>query len=588
MVKRLIPLILLMVCTPLWAATISVKTDRDPVALNESFRVIFTVEGSQDEEPDFGPLNKDLQLLGTGQSSQLSMVNGKVSSSKTYTLTVAPLRQGKITIPSISFGRDKSPPISITVVAAGSNRSQSAPAAPAANKNLMFITSEIDTAAPYVQQQIILKVSVFHRTQWAEASLSEPNFEGVEMRIQPLGKATTYDATIKGKAYQVTELRYALFPQQSGELSIAPFRVTARFPAGVKKQRTPYGGSGGDPFFDNFFSRQTYEKKTAVSKPIQLRVKPIPESFTGKHWLPAKDIQLQETWSSDVSQLKVGEPVTRTVAIIGDGVGTGQLPDISMSETNRLKNYPDQPVTDEQSSSKGLLSTRTQKFAVIPSQPGKHTIPAIEVPWWNTSLDKMQVAQIPAGHLTASGVALTPATPVDTPPAVVSGPEDETSMDNPLVDTMPVGEAGINKLLLAIIGVLTTLWLITLYALIRNKRSPATSHKTKSGDNKANQKAALKQLQIACQKNQSTAVRGALIQWAKTRWPQDPPNNLEDIAMRLPTEAARQLNRLSTSLYGQDKDDWDAQAIWQVIKSLPTTSNSPSDTNDDSLEPLYR
>jgi hypothetical protein len=141
-------------------------------------------------------------------------------------------------------------------------------------------------------------------------------------------------------------------------------------------------------------------------------------------------------------------------------------------------------------------------------------------------------------------------------------------MDDPLVDTMPVGGAGINKLLLAIIGVLTTLWLVTLYALIRNKRSPATSHKTKSGGNKASQKAALKQLQIACQKKQPTAVRDTLTQWAKTRWPQDPPNNLEDIAMRL--------------------DDWDAQAIWQVIKGLPATLHNTSDRNDDSLEPLYR
>jgi len=587
MVRRLIPLILLMLCAPLWAATISVKTDRNPVALNESFRIIFTAEGSLDGEPDFGPLNKDLQLLGTGQSSQFSMVNGKVSSSKTYTLTVAPLRQGKITIPSINFGRDKSPPANVTIVAAGSRRSQSAPTAPAANKSLMFITSEIDTNAPYVQQQIILKVRVFHRTQWADASLSDPGFEGVGMRIQPLGKATTYDTTINGNKYQVAELVYVLFPQESGQLNIAPFHVTAKFPASVQK-RSPYGGSGNDPFFDQFFSRQTYEKKTAVSKPIRLQVKPIPESFTGKHWLPAKDIQLQETWSGDVSQLKVGEPVTRTLAIIGDGVGTGQLPDITMSETDQLKNYPDQPVTDEQPSSKGLLSTRTQKFAVIPSQPGKHTIPAIEIPWWNTTLDKMQVAKIAAGHLTASGAAPMAATPVDTPPATMNKPEEESSADSPLVDTVLTNNSSTNTLLLGIIIVLIILWLITLYVLLQSKRSSAAAKKVKPVNDKARQKAALKQLQTACQKNQPAAVRDALTQWAKTRWPQDPPNNLDDIAMRLPVEASRHINHLSTSLYGQGKDDWDAHAIWQAIKGFPATSDNTSNTNDDALEPLYR
>jgi len=582
------PLILLLACAPLWAATISVKTDRNPVALNESFRIIFTAEGSLDGEPDFGPLNKDLQLLGTGQSSSFSMVNGKVSRSKTYTLTVAPLRQGKIIIPSISFGRDKSPQINVTIVAAGSQPPRSGPAAPSAKKDLMFVTSEVDTNAPYVQQQIILKVRVFRRKQWADANLSNPAFDGVEMRVQPVGDATTYETTIKGKAYQVTELHYALFPQQSGELNIAPFTVTAKFPAGVKKQRSPFGGFSNDPFFDDFFSRQTYATKTATSKPIQLQVKSIPKSFTGKHWLPAKDLQLQETWSADVSQLKVGEPVTRTLAVIGDGVGTGQIPDITMKETDQLKNYPDQPVTDEQLSSKGLLSTRTHKFAVIPSQPGKHTIPMIEIPWWNTRLDKMQIARIPAGTITVSGTAPAVTTPVDKPPVTAEISEETLTLDQPLIDKMPVGETSINSILLVIIVVLTILWLITLYVLILSRHSPATRQETKPIDVRANQKAALKQLQTACNSKQPTTVRDALIQWAKTRWPQDPPNNLEDIAIRLPMDAARDINRLSTSLYGQDKDDWDAQAIWRAIKSLPASLDTAKEKHEESLEPLYR
>ena len=62
----------------------------DQKITESSGRIIFKAEGSLDGEPDFAPLNQDFELLGTGQSSQFSMINGNVTSSKTFTLTVSP------------------------------------------------------------------------------------------------------------------------------------------------------------------------------------------------------------------------------------------------------------------------------------------------------------------------------------------------------------------------------------------------------------------------------------------------------------------------------------------------------------------
>jgi len=593
MVRRfntlLVTLLLLMVYAPSWAANISVKTDRDPVAINENFRIIFTAEGSLDGEPDFSPLNKDFQLLGTGQSSQFSMTNGNIRSSKTYTLTVAPMSQGKIKIPPISFGKDKSPEIIVTVVATGSARPQAGPSAPPASKELMFITAEVDSQSPYVQQQILLTLRIYRIKQWKDASLSDPHFEGVETRVQQLGKDRGYETHVKDKSYLVTERTYALFPQQSGDLTITPFRVTARFPGEAKKQRSSGSLFSNDPFFDNFFSRQTYEKRTTQSNPISLKIKSIPAGFTGKHWLPAKDLQLQETWSGDIGQLKVGEPVTRTLAVIGDGVGVGQIPEITMTETAQLKNYPDQPVADEQPTNKGLLSTYTQKFAVIPSQPGKHTIPAIEIPWWNTVTDKMQVARLEIAELAASGDAV-PVPEQDSVPATPIEPADKAPEEETRAESMTMPTDRTNTILLAAVIIFALLWLITLLILFKKKSAATTVKPTANpvDQQKTSRKAALQQLHSACDSQQATAIRDALIQWAKSAWPQDPPHNLDNIAIRLPAEAADQVTRLSVSLYGKDKDNWDAEAIWLAIKNLPSEADSNSKTDDDKLEPLYR
>jgi hypothetical protein len=590
-VKKFSVLLLFLVVTSASAATISVKVDRDPVAMNETFRIIFTAEGSLDDEPDFSPLNQDFELLGTGQSSQFSMINGKVSSSKTYTLNVAPLRQGKLTIPSISFGRDRSQPTDITVTAASKKSSRPTPPAPAASPDLMFMTLETDSLQPYVQQQVILKLRVYRHKQWAEANLSDPVLEGVEASIQQLGKEVAYDSTVNGKNYQVTELRYLVFPQQSGTLVIDPFRVTARFPAGVKKQQSPFRGFSSDPFFDDFFSRRTYVTQSASSKPLTLTIKPIPAAFTGKLWLPAKDIQLQQTWSGDISRLETGEPVTRTIAIIGDGVASSQLPEITSPESDELKVYPDQPVVNEQITEAGLLTTHTLKFAMIPTRPGRHKVPAIEVPWWDINTDSMRIAKLDATSLQATGTiqAPQPNQATGVPPAAmptVTTDDSEAAADK---TEPPPGESMMVQLLLAAVIALALLWMATMFYLIKTRnRASAVTEPEPESEHKPDRKRSLKELADACRQDNPGMVRDALIEWAKNQWPGDPPNSLEDIAGRMPGESGAPVMQLSASLYSPDAARWDGSAIYEAVSKLTTDKSSSNPAKDDVLQPLYR
>lgn len=593
MVRKLVLLVLLLITLPAWAATISVQVDRDVVAVNETFRIIFKAEGSLDGEPDFAPLNQDFELLGTGQSSQFSMINGNVTSSKTFTLTVSPLRQGKLTIPPISFGRDQSPAKSVTVTSPGQRQGRAVPKAPAAEANLMFLTLEADTLEPYVQQQVILKLRVYRRKQWKDASLTDPELAGVEASIQQLGKTVTYDTTFKGVPYQVSELRFALFPQQSGELTIQPFRVTARFAAGVKKQRPPFGSFSNDPFFDNFFSRQSYEPRSASSKPVKLMVKPIPAAFTGKHWLAARDIQLQETWTGDTSQVTAGEPITRTIAVIGDGVSDSQLPDIQLADSPQYRNYPDQPVSNEQITDGGLLSTRTYRFAIIPTQAGEIQLPAIEIPWWDTRADKQRIARLEVANLSATGSTAATASQTTAPRAAnPEGKNDQAAeAARPATSSTTTGDSpGTVRLLLIALVALTGLWLITLLALVKKRAQPLRAEP--AGKDSANPRAASKKararLKKACDQKQAAQVRDALINWAKVYWPDDPATSLETIAARLPADSRQPLLQLSSELYSNKKTQWNAAAIYQIISQLPPSSAGEKTQTADTLEPLYR
>ena len=85
-------------------AAISVSPDRPQVMLNESFQLVFEADGPVDGDPDFTPLEDKFQIISTGQSSNFSMLNGQVSRTQQWTLTLLPKEAGTIEVPPINFG----------------------------------------------------------------------------------------------------------------------------------------------------------------------------------------------------------------------------------------------------------------------------------------------------------------------------------------------------------------------------------------------------------------------------------------------------------------------------------------------------
>ncbi len=556
MVRWFILFGLLLAVFSAYPATIRVTTDRNPVSLGETFKLIFEVEGKQDGEPDFSPLNKNFQLLGTGQSSAFNMINGKTSQTRVYTLTLMPLKHGKIAVPAIRFGKDKSKPVTVKVQPAGGQAQQ-------ANKDQsFFMTAEPDVTNPYVQQQIIVKVKIYRTIHWTKADLAPVQSEGVEIISRQIGKDRTYKEKYKGKNYTVTELRFALFPQESGDLTLLPLRLTARVAA-------------------NRAARKGYKTRVIHSEPVNLTVRPIPPSFTGKHWVVARDIRLQEAWSSELAKLKAGEPVTRTLAIIGDGVGVGQLPDIEIEDMTGIKIYPEQPENQEQAGKKGFLSTRTLKFALIPSDGGMHKLPSIEVPWWNSTTDKMEIAAIPSVSLNVIGTAAAALPPTGSlievePDAVQILPEQPVSAPW----HMP-GDARYWSLFLLL------LWLVTLSAWWRTRRlllketpqTPIAPEKPAK---------ALRNLRKACQTDKPEDIQIALLDWGRAIWPDHPPHSLEAIAQRVSSPLSDEIESLSRHLYSGHATDWDGHIIEKEASQFEVMANSSPQEAPASLEPLYR
>jgi hypothetical protein len=533
-----------------FAQTPKVYTDRNPVKLDESFHLIFKSTGSSADSPDFSPLQKDFEILSQNQSTQIQIINGQQSSTKQWTLTVMAKRTGNLTIPAISFGQEQTAPATISVQEPDKTTEKT--------QESLFLEVEATPTTPYVQSQVLYTVRLFYALNLQSASLSEPSFSGGEVLVKKLGKDRSYQTQRDGKPFSVIERKYALFPQQSGAISIEPLN----FQAQVIENRTPSSR------FDNFFNQPSTHIKRLRSKAIKLDVKPIPSTFKGKDWLPANELTLKDSFSDHLPEFKVGEPVTRTLTLSADGLTVAQLPEFMKfrKNTEKLKQYTDQPKLDKQMTYQGLKSVREEKIAIIPSKAGEYTLPAIEIPWWNTQTNEMAIIKVPARSIKVAATTAQQQAPVKQTPAPT--PQDNTY----------------NNYYERLNFIFAFGWIVTLIAWWWTMRDKPF-YQEKEGDKKT----ALKKLKKACHNHNAQEAKEALLAWAKAHWQTGAPHSLGEISRHCAEPLQAEIQGLNQVLYGNPGGNWQGSHLWKAFKAhQPEKVRKKQNIVDgDGLAPLY-
>lgn len=536
-----------------FAADITVSLDRNPVNLDESFQIMFTATESPDDDPDFTPLEQDFSILNQSNSSSSSWVNGKSSKTVLWTVNVMAKHLGSLVIPAIKFGKDASNSSTVLVADNATKKTVN-------TDEDLYIEVEVTPENPFIQSQVFYTLRLYTKVDISQARLNEPDL--ADAVIERLGEDSNYNTQVNGLNYSVTERKYALFPQKSGQLTIKPLILTAEVLTNSR------------PSFNGFFNSQMSKTKRVESKAITLNVKPVPTTFTGKHWLSAEQLVLKQEWSGDIQQMKVGEPLTRTLSLIAKGTTVGQLPELNTTETNdRLKAYPDQPVLQEQKKVDGLLAFREEKIALIPSKSGSYTLPAIEIPWFNTKSQKMELAKIP--ETTLSTVAVASQSEVINPIITPEAPKNtETSL---VIESPKKTNIWLWVSLLLAVG-----WLITVIVFLTKRK--VTEPVIEINDSDIKLKDCIKNLKNACRANDAAATKNALLEWGRQKFN---VANLCAIAEYSDARLRDEILDLNQTLYGKGVGQWQGKKLFQAF-----TENKAREkiavTEDNSLEPLYR
>ena len=380
------------------AGQVTASIDRHNVQLGETVTLNLRIDGAIGgiAMPDLHPLNKDFEILGTSQSSNMSVINGNASSTLTIGIALRPRHMGQLQIPALSVAGDQSQPLQMQVTA-------SDPTAAAATHKNIFMEAQIEPKTAFVGQQLSYVVRLYYAINLSGGALDTPQVDGADVRR--VGKDLSYETERSGRNYRVLERRYALIPQRAGQLDVAPLG----FQGNAVEQ--------GD--WNSFFGGDS--PVTASAPAVKVDVRPMPSNWGKSAWLPARNLTLgMDGWPQGTQQARVGQPLNLTMTLQATGLPFETLPELSLPPIDGATAYPDKPVTGTKEDGQWLVGRRQQSFAIVPDRAGMLTIPATTIKWWNVLSDKMEVAQIPARSinvLPGSGTATTPAAPSSSAPA---------------------------------------------------------------------------------------------------------------------------------------------------------------------------
>ena len=362
------------------------------ISINENVNFQVTVEGSQNAStPTFEKLQGFNILQGPATSTQMSFVNGRQSKSITFSYILRPKSVGTQTIGpvAVKVGSQKyrTKPILVEVVK-GNKKNDSSNITGTVPKDNFFLNLQTDKTKAYVNGQIALALTLYYKdTDITDVTQPDFNLKGFfvyDDGSRPAQQRVMIDDVI----YQSVRFQKLLVPLKSGKQTIGPFyvNVTIRVPVNRKRRNSFDDNFFGGSIFGNFFGNYKTKVVTVKSNPITFNIEKIPEAGKPENYNGAVgEFSLKASVSP--SNIQVGEPVTLTVELSGQG-NIDNASVILPTNTTDFRIYEPETTRDTRVSDGQLVGKRTYKQAMVPTSINANTIPAIQFSYFNVDSGK--------------------------------------------------------------------------------------------------------------------------------------------------------------------------------------------------------
>lgn len=419
--KRIIILFLGLISMVQAGITVELAVNRDELVQGEQVQVNLTVTAEGVGLGDFTPEitgMENFQMIGQSQSTNLSIINGKQSLSKSLIYLLFPQAAGEFKLgpASITLSGETYQSNTLSIRVLKSNQTQSSstsssPSSPSSSNSVstkqnedIYLQTEPEKRESYVYEPIKIKYKLFTRLpveNYTIGTLPKATNFWVE-EINPGQKIKQYYQMVNNKKYLVAEIREVMiYPTASGQQSISPFVIACN--VRVRSR---------DPFFDDFFSSSffgTTQKVDLNSGVLSINVNPLPENGKPAFFSDGNvgsNFQIQAL--TDKQEVSTNEAITFRLQITGEG-NMKMLKDPEIKFPESFNTYQSNTSTtggEGQTTGKKVL-----EYAVIPTRKGVFEIPPIQFAFfdWKTHKYKtiatlLMTIRVTQGKTVASGV----------------------------------------------------------------------------------------------------------------------------------------------------------------------------------------
>lgn len=544
MVMRLFCCLLLLCAIPSFAATkLQASVDKNPVLAGEFFMLNISVDDNvKGEQPDTSVLLKDFVVGPTSLSTRTNIINGSINKQTTWSVKLMTRTEGQYTIPSFTVSGLSSQPIDLTVTKRAAN---------ADNNNDIFVKTSLSSNSLYVQEAGVYTLKLYLAKELLDGSLSTPSME--DAQLTQLGKQTESYELVDGKRYLVITREYLIQPQKSG-----PYTIAA-------------------PVFQGRV-QQNYRQLevSAIGEDQQIEIKPIPSDYKGA-WLPSELVNLGEEWQPSDDTIEVGTPITRTITLTALGVTKEQLPDIEMPTINGIRSYPDQKENNNAVRNGRVVSQQTASYALLPQTPGTYTLPEIKLPWFNTKINRISFATLPARTITVTPSSTVVNTPVNTEQSIENTPVDETKADANTSAQMQTARSYTPLWLIAVAVLGYILWIGTAIYYWFTRSNINTIEKVKPLPTPRSQPSLKKLLNIQ-KAGDVKAFYNELNNYAVQITKQD-TGAIDELCRRINnSQLSTEVIHLQAQLYGNKATNSDLGAIIKILESEQAQASNSQQT----------
>ncbi len=552
-IKYLI-IILLLIQSNTILAKLSSVVNKTSINNSEQLKLIIQSDNKNiNQNIDITELNKDFNVVNTVSRQSITYINGVENVNISLELLLEPKRLGLLTIPAFSIGKEKTKPIKIKVTDITNTNLTDQP---------IFITSEVNKTNPRTQEQVIYTINFYSKFNIVNMNIP---FSAVvdNAIIKQLGSEKSFRrVSYKGKKLWLKRFTYAIYPQQSGTITINKFITRATLSTNGKNQQI-----------------------TLFTKAINLNVlKPNVDYPANKHWLPANNVTLSTQFITKPEIFKVGEVIVREITMQVSGQTKEQLPEIPVENNNSFEQYPDVKVFDEKIGLTNIISEIKQKIIVIPSRAGKQILPEVNVTWFDTRDNKNKIAKLPAYQVNVleASSSINKNSNINDIPIVQTIKQSTikpTSTITKKVDNWSNNYYFISTIIFFILWVLTLLW-----CLLKN-----TKQKPKTKEKLVNNKKYLHSIKKYAKKNDAYKTKQALDLWLNKLNKNyitidDFISSINDAEIKKALQ--NNILILNTKLHKNTTDtNWNGNEFWQIFSQAISIEDNKTKTKIPSLYP---